>query len=185
MVLGYVLSGKNCNEGLFFNGNEPKGVLCPSCGMCLDYQYTPSTIDVHPSKNYDVSYTHDLRDLFSSKFAAFCKDELRCDDEFKPIKSESKDLFYMFPERVLEFDAKRRKTRFEKPCEVCGGYEAIVGARPAFLRIDEPIGPGFHRSDIAFASGKSKFPLFFVGVAWKKLLAAQKFRGIKFDEITD
>lgn len=80
----------------------------------------------------------------------------------------------MFPERVLGFDVKRRKTRFEKPCDVCGGYEAIVGARPDSLRIDEPIRPDIYRSDIALASGKSKFPLFFAGVEWKKCSLRKK-----------
>jgi len=185
MILGYVISGKNSNDGLFFDGNEPPGTLCPSCGTCLDYQYVPSTIDVHPSKKYDVSYTHDLRRLFSSRFVEFCKGTLHSDDNFKLVRSKNMDLFYMFPSRVLKFDVERRKTRFEKPCDVCGGYESIVGARPAFLRISKPIGLGFYRSNIAFASGKSKFPLFFVGTEWMEILSLQKFRGIKFEEITD
>lgn len=185
MILGYVMKAKDCNDGLFFDGSEPTGVLCPNCGTCLDYRYAPSAIDIHPSKKYDVSYTQDLRDLFSTRFVTFCRDVLHCDEGFKLVKGTNMDLFYMFPSRVLEFDVERRKTRFEKSCNVCGGYESIVGARPAFLRTKEPIGPGFYRSDIAFGSGKSKFPLFFVGAEWKELLASQKFRGIEFDEITE
>lgn len=185
MILGYVMKAKDCNDGMFFDGNEPTGVLCPKCGTCLNYHYVPSAIDIHPSKKYDVSYTQDLRDLFSERFVAFCRDALRSDEDFKLVKSANMDLFYMFPSSVLEFDVDRRKTSFEKPCSVCGGYESVVGARPVFLRSKEPIGPGFHRSDVAFASGKSKFPLFFVGTEWKELLASQKFRGIEFDEIRD
>lgn len=185
MILGYVMRAKDCNDGIFFNGDEPAGVLCPNCGTCLDYQYAPNTIDIHPSKKYDVSYTHDLRDLYSAKFVKFCREVLKSDVSFKLVKSAEIDFFYMMPSRVLEFDVERRKTRFEKLCNVCGGYESIVGARPAFLRTRELIGPGFYRSDVAFASGKSKYPLFMVGGEWKELLASQKIRGLVFEEIRD
>lgn len=185
MILGYVVSGKSSNDGMFFDGSEPAGVLCPNCGTCLNYQYAPSMIDIHPSKKYDVSYTHDLRRLFSSRFVEFCRDKLHADDTFQLVKSKSMDLFYMIPSRVLEFDVERRRTRFDKPCSLCGGYESVTGARPAFLKANKPIGPGFYRSDVAFASGKSKFPLFFVSTEWKELLASQKFRGIEFEEITN
>lgn len=177
------MSGKNCNEGLFFGGGELSEILCAKCGTCADYRYAPARIEVHPSRKYDVSYTHDLRKLFSERFVSFCRDVLHAGEDFKMVKSDSMDFFYMYPSRVLEFDVERRKTRFENPCDVCGGYESIVGARPAFLRSKDLIGPGFFRSDIAFASGKSKFPLFFVSTEWKKLLEGQKFRGIEFEEV--
>jgi len=185
MILGYVLSGKSSNEGVFFDGNEPLGVLCPVCGTCLNYDYAPSAIEIHPSKKYDVSYTHDLRCLFSTKFVEFSRDVLRCDEQFRLVRCDFMDLFYMFPSRVLKFDVDRRKTRFENPCGLCGGHESIVGAHPAFLRNHDPLGPGFYRTDIAFASGTSKFPILIVGVEWKRLLDAQRFRGIEFEKITD
>lgn len=183
MLLGYVLSAKNCNEGIFFDGSEPPGTLCPKCGTCLDYSYAPATLTIHPSRKYDASYTLDLRKLFSERFVSFCRDVLHAKDEFRLVKSDSMDLFYLYPSRELEFDAERRRTRFENPCDVCGGYGSIVGARPAFLKANNQIGPGFYRSDIAFGSGKSKFPLLFVSQEWKGLLQAEKFRGIEFEAV--
>lgn len=185
MSIGYVFKSKSCNHGVFFDGGEPAGVLCPVCGTCKDYNYAPGYIDIHPSKRYDVSYTHDLRLLFSSRFVDFCLDYSFVEDRFYPVKTSGSDLYYMIPSRVLEFDVERRKTAFNSLCGVCGGYESIVGARPAFLKKGEVIGQGFYRSDVAFASGKSKFPLFFIGEDWRNSLASEKFSGIDFDEISD
>lgn len=76
-------------------------------------------------------------------------------------------LYYMMPEEILAFDAVRRKVSFEGPCPLCGGYESITGAYPVFLKSPQPMGPGFYRSDIPFASGKAKHPLLTVIAAMK------------------
>jgi hypothetical protein len=183
MIFGYMLNTNGSNEEYFFNGNEPVGTLCSVCGTCLNYEYGPEVLSIGPSRKYDVSSTLDLRLLFSTRFVQFCQDVLHSEDNFQLVRSQSRDYFYMMPSRVLEFDVQRRKSRFDKPCEKCGGYDSIVGARPVFLKIDKPLGPGFYRSDIPFGSGKSKAPLYFVGAEWAELLATQKFRGIRLDEI--
>jgi hypothetical protein len=185
MILGYRMGGNSSNDGIFFDGSEPPGVLCPNCGTCLDHEYAPATIDIHPSQKYDISYTHDLQTLFSARFVTFCRETLHSDEVFKLVKSKTMDLYYMYPSRVLEFDAVKRGVLFEKPCSVCGEYETIIGDLPAFLKINKPIGSGFFRSDLAFADGKSKNPLLFVSTEWKELLATQKFRGLTFEAITD
>lgn len=184
MILGYVMKANSSNDGNFFDGSEGDDVLCPNCGSCLNYDYFPKSIDIKPSKKYDVSYTNDLRLLFSRRFVEFCTNILGADELFRKVNVQGQELFYMIPKRVLEFDVERRKTRFENPCSICGGYESIVGAKPAFLKITEPIKNGFFRSDVAFASGKHKAPLFFVSVDWMKQLSLQKFRGIEFSEVT-
>lgn len=185
MILGYTISGKSSNDAMFFNGEESKDVLCSICGSCLDYRFSPMSIEVKPSKMYDVSYTHDLRTLFSEKFVDFCKEVLKVDEEFKPISVGGQSLYYMVPNQILEFDFERRKVRFEHKCPLCNGYETVAGAYPVFLKVKEPIKSGFFKTDLAFASGKSKVPLIIVGTEWKALIASQKFRGIDFSEISD
>ena len=184
MILGHTLSGNSFNDASFFNGDEPAGVLCQSCASCIDYSYSPASIDVKPSKKYDVSCTNDLRNIYSERFFVFCRDVLKADEVFRPLRAGDSVLYYMLPFQTIEFDYVRRKTRFEGACEQCGGYDAVAGAHPAFLKIHEPIGPGFFKTDLAFGSGSAKFPLIIVGSEWKKLLAAQKFRGIDFGDIT-
>ena len=185
MINGYTLSGKSSNDASFFNGDEPSGVLCPRCGSCLDYGYSPVSLDIKSSKKYDVSYTNDLRKLYSERFFVFCRDVLKADKLFKPVQVRDTVLYYMFPSQIVEFDYIRRKTRFEGTCDQCGGYSSVAGAHPAFLKASEPVGSGFFRTDIAFGSGKAKFPLIIIGSEWKKLLASEKFRGIDFGEVTD
>jgi hypothetical protein len=183
-IIGYVLSGNSSNGASFLDGREPAGVLCSRCGSCLDFAYTPSSIDISPSKIYDVSYTDDLRKLYSERFVAFCRDVLKATETFVPIQAGRTILYYMIPSRTLEFDLVRRRTRFDDPCDACGGFGAVVGAHPAFLKTDDAVGPGFFKTDIAFGSGKAKFPLIIVGAEWKALIASRKFRGVEFAEIT-
>lgn len=184
MKLGYVIAGKTSNDAAFFNGQEPAGTLCPVCGTCLNYAYAPRSMDVSRSKRYDVAYTHDLRLVFSERFAKYARDILKCDEEFVRITSATGDLFYFVPERVVPFDTGRRKTAFDQPCLSCGGYLSIVGARPAFLKVPQRLGSGFFRSNVPFGTGRSKFPLYFVSEEWKQLLVAEKFRGIEFEPVS-
>lgn len=115
----------------------------------------------------------------------FCRDVLKADEIFKPVQAGDIVLYYMIPSRTIEFDHVRRKVRFEGKCPSCNSYETVAGAYPVFLNEQKPMKEGFFRTDIAFASGKSKFPLIIIGTEWKKLLVAQKFRGIDFEEIAD
>jgi hypothetical protein len=183
MVIGYAILGNSSNDGSFFYEKTPDGVLCPACGTCQNYSYAPTSIDISKSNKYDVSYTHDLRKLFSQRSTDYVRNELRAENEFIPIQTHSSVYFYMFPQPVIRFDVERRKTKFVNHCDTCGGYESIVGAYPGYYQISEPVGPGFYRSDIAFSSGSSKFPMFVVGEKWKEKLESQKFRGITFEEV--
>ena len=185
MLLGYVVAGKKSNDGDFFKKNEPENLICSQCGTCLDFDYAPQEIDIKPTMKDDVSYTDDLRTLFSEKFVKFCKETLKSDDAFIPIKAGNRTLYYLNPTRVLNFDVIRREVKFEGECSRCGGYETIAGAYPVFLKTQEPIGPGFYKTDTIFASGKSKHPLTIVGTEWMKLIADQKFKGINLEKISD
>ncbi|RBP48516.1 hypothetical protein [Arenicella xantha] len=183
MIIGYVFSGSSSNGGLFFGESDAAEIICSNCGTCNDYGYAPRSLNINKSQMYDISFTDDLRRVFSDRFVAFAKSNLGSDEQFKIIQTAHGSLNYMFPSRIVEFDSIRRKTQFVNKCDLCGGFESIVGAHPTFLLSEKPIGPGFFRTDIAFASGKSKFPLFIVGVEWKKLLEKEKFRGLVFKPI--
>jgi hypothetical protein len=183
MILGYTLSGKSSNEAIFFHEKKAQDILCPNCGSCLNYDYCPKSIEIKPSKKYDVAYTHDLRLLYSEGFVEFCRHTLKSNEVFQPIQAGSVNLYYMMPSKILAFDTERRKTTFTKPCGQCGGYESITGAYPAYLKTQDHVGTGFFRTDIGFASLKEKHPLIVIGVRWKELIAAQKFRGFSFEAI--
>lgn len=185
MVLGYRLGGGSSNDAEFFDGSEPEGTLCPACKCCINEHYVPKFLDVSKSKKYDVAYTHDLHTVFSERFVSFCKDVLKSDDTFTPIKTPHSTLYYMVPKRILAFDAVRRKTKFGKICPVCGQCEEITGAFPVYLKSKKTLEPHFYRTDLSFAHSKSKNFLILVCAEWKILLAAEKFRGLTFDAIAD
>jgi len=183
MNLGYVMKAKNSNNGIFINPSVGEDVLCPNCTSCLNCEYSPASIEFFRSKRYDISHTSDLRYLFSARFVQFCYEVLGSTETFHKINSDTGALYYMNPSNIISFDVERRRTQFGNKCSECGGYDSIVGARPAFLKIDKPIEDGFYRTDIMFGSGVNRSPLFLVGKHWRDLMLAQKFRGIKFEEI--
>lgn len=184
MVIGYTISGNASNDGVFFE-NVPEGTLCPKCQTCINPDYYPEEIKIHRSKKYDVSYTWDLRTLFSQRFSDFCKSEFDLDITEKKISCYTGDLYYYVPPSILEYDAIERKTKFLKKCDVCGNFEEVIGATPVFLKSKEKIKDGFHRSDLEFSGRSSKHPLLFVSVGYYEILRKQKFRGLYFEEILD
>lgn len=176
-MIAYILRGHDNNA--YFFSDDSKGITCEACGTCLDYGYVPREIDMQPSKKYDVSTTYDGRMLYSAAFVDFCKTELQLGEEFIPISCGSGTFYYMFPARIIRFDVTRRHTRFLNACNKCGGYESIVGATPAFLDANLPIGHGFFRTDIAFGSGKEKFPLILIDPENKEKMQTKCFRGLE------
>ena len=161
MILGYSLLAQD--NGAHFFDDVAEGVLCPNCGTCLDYSWHP--VELCFSKKTatkDVSYTYDNRLIVSRKFKDFCINQ-------------------QYP--GIPFDNERRKTRFIGKCELCGGYESIVGAYPTFLRCTAEIDDGIFRSDLAFASGKEKFPVIIVGPETLRKMKAAKLTGLEFKKI--
>ncbi len=183
MLVGFTLNGNSSNEAEFFDGTEPESTLCRECGTCLNPEYVPQQLAIVKSQRYDISYTHDLRTIFSEKMMAFLRDELGCRDAFRQIKTSWDDHYYVFPSAIVPFDTVARKTRFISPCLTCGGYSEVIGARPAFIQVSKPLGIGLFRSDIQFASYKAKHPLLFVGREWMERIQEQKFRGVAFEEV--
>lgn len=183
MIIGYILSGNASNEAEFFDGTEPEGTLCRECKTCLNVEFVPKHLDISKSKKYDLSYTHDLQTIFSERMKDFLCDSLKCSDLFIPIATSWATHYYVRPNKVVPFDAIKRKTRFISPCSNCGGFKEIIGATPAFLKVTEPLGEWLFRSDLSFSSYESKHPLYFVGQNWMEKIKAQHFRGVNFKEV--
>jgi hypothetical protein len=181
MIIGHVIRA-NFNAAYFF-GPTRHGPLCRKCGNCLDFDYCPAQIDLHPSKRYGVSATYDGRIIYSREFASFCRDVLGSRQTFQPLRGGGQELFYMCPKEVLKFDPVRRGTEFGPVCNACGQHEWVAGATPAYLQQAIPIEDGFFRSDLTFGGGVRSFPLILISTAWKEALARQKFRGLSFRDV--
>jgi hypothetical protein len=186
-ILGYSLAAHD-NGGRFFPydlSDCPDGVICKTCGTCLDYRYCPDEIPLDVSSRYHVGSTYDNRTMFSEAFIEHCRPLLRSGDYLRPIKAGQQRYYYLFPEQVTSFDSTRRETRFSEPCPQCGGHGSIVGAHPAFLCTNMPLELGFFRTDLGFGSKQEKFPLILVGEEGRSLIDRRKWRGLEWSEIRD
>jgi hypothetical protein len=136
-------------------------------------------------KKYDIGSSYDGRDIVSTQFKSFCEDNYPGEVDFFPITT-SRDFYFMKPNRVLNFDAEKRKTQFLKPCSSCGNFESITGATPGVLKnIHEPIQLGFYRTDVAFGSGRGKSPFIIIGLKTKEQIKQKKFTNPSVNPIYD
>src|SRR5262249_55064083 len=122
------------------------------------------------------------RPIFSERFAKFLQSVLVIPGTFKKVSSNP-PLYYIMPEMQIPFDPVKRGTRFENKCDLCGSYERIVGATPAFVNVERLPVPGLYRTDLAFGSGRAKFPLRIVDLQTKDKLQKQKFSGMAFHNV--
>ena len=155
---------------------------CPKCGYRLDF-FAHNPDFVLRKSQYDVYATYDGQTIVSQAFKDFCTKENYKGLEFLEFKNDEHHYHLIISEdNIVPFDAPRRKTRFEGLCNVCGNYESIIGATPAYLKIKEPLLDGIYRSDILFASGNEKSPLFFVGIQTKEKMEEAGLR-IRFSPV--
>jgi hypothetical protein len=178
MVVGYYLSVADSKSYMFRDDSSLK--KCPTCGYRLDFfahnpQYTLR------SAEHDLCATYDGQLIGTLAFKRFC--ELQ---NYSGVVFHEFDLdeihFHVTFEHIVAFDTVRRKTRFEKLCPTCGNYESVVGAKPAYLKLDSSLSDGFYRSDLLFASGNEKRPAKFVATMTKEKMLAAGIKGITFHE---
>jgi hypothetical protein len=88
--------------------------------------------------------------------------------------------FHLMIDRVVPFDAERRKTRFERSCKVCGNYGDVVRALPAYLRTGSVLDDGFYRTDLFFGSNDAKSALTIGAPRTHDELAISGLQGLEF-----
>lgn len=175
-IVGYRLSYQFNGTDMFRdNSSLPK---CNGCGYRLDFSPTNPKYVLRGTKR-DISATYDGQTIVSKAFKEFCERNKYSGLEFRPFENDPSH-FHFIVNRQVKFDAKRRGVRFENLCPQCGNYESVVGGKPAYLIIAEPLVDGFFRSDLLFASGNEKHPLTLVGIETKTKLKAAKLRGLEF-----
>jgi len=151
---------------------------CPFCGYRLNFHPHNPRYKVR-NKLTDISVTYDGQTIVSTKFKKFCEENKLEGIIFRGFESD-KNCFQMVVTREIEFDAARRKTRFEHFCPVCKNYESVVGADPTYLSTSIPLSSGIFRTNLLFASGNEKHPLFLVSIDTKSKLEKSKLIGSEF-----
>jgi len=186
MLIGYTLSAydndsymcSSCDRVL---DDMPGLSVCSTCSWRTDFAYTNPAFKIK-RKKYDISYTYDGALIASERFRDICHANGYDGLEFRDLPKSS-GWFHLHVHAVREFDAVRRRTRFENLCDTCGFYESVVGATPSFLVDSSPLLDGFCRSDLLFASRNEKHPLIFVGVDTLNTLKESGITGLCPDKI--
>jgi len=175
----YLLDGPDnnsymcCSEDTVHAGM--KGIVtCIGCGYRTNFDYINRKFKVN-RRVYDVSYTYDGYCIVSRKFKEIV-DRYDIDGAiFQPLEND-KDFFSLTSMQIIEFDYKKRVTRFEKKCNVCGNYESVIGATPAYFKSD--IKHDICRSDLKFGSGNAKSPLLLISNKTLKVFLKEKMKGL-------
>ena len=153
--------------------------VCPKCGYRTDFNYIYEKFRVKRRGN-DISFTYDGYCIVSLKFKEACDRAGFEGIEFLGLPGD-KEYYHLVPGCVVEFDCEKRKTRFENKCDVCGNYESVVGATPAFIKGE--LASDVCRTDILFGSGNAKKPIILISENAKKVFDREKLVGIFAEEI--
>jgi hypothetical protein len=164
---GFSLSAPDC--GVSFLSSAPAESFCTKCSSFLANEFFLPLLDMSKIR-LDFCFTYDNRLLVSESAKNYLETYASTPVGFRIVDPLS--LYYAcVADRVLMFDIERRKTRFEGKCDVCGGFESVAGATPAFLRPGSIVeANGFYRTDVFFGSGPEQSPLHIVGDQLKQRL---------------
>lgn len=154
---------------------------CASCGLLLDKWQEDLPGEALKRLRFDVSYSYDGVLVVSRRFRDLYEGSQMKGLEWIPLGSRH---FAVRAAQVVTFDAKRRGTRFINRCQVCGQYESVVGAAPAFLAESSAVDDlGFARTDLEFGSADEKAPVLICGDAAAEILRGARLRGLDLEEV--
>ncbi len=175
MILGYTISVTDGD--IDFYQDAPGSCFCPKCKGILDNTYLPEKLRLSKKARVnDIFATYDGKTLISERAALFFKASFGDSCVLTCISAEN-PLFLVNPIPVIPFDAVRRETIFEERCDLCGFYQGVYGAKPAFLKRYEPLPHGVYKTDIEFGSSAARHPLIIFGAPDKQLIKSFKFHG--------
>jgi hypothetical protein len=145
----------------------PSKIVVKRCEKCGDLtnKWDESLAGlVIKERQYDVSVTYDGVVVVSDVFKRACDVASLSGLAFRRLPSDP-GFYSIRPLRVVPFDYERRKTRFLNKCDMCGAWEAVVGATPVFLKAGSVIGDReFVRTDLEFGNLDRKHPLILCGM---------------------
>jgi hypothetical protein len=179
MLLGYVIFSYGNKLSMYRN------IKLNECDRYSD-TYTINRIDPNfkIKTNKHITSTYDNFTIVSEQFKTFCESEKYDGLEFM-ILPKSPGFYWFKIHNIIKFDAEAYGTRFINYNKQCDGYEEIIGATPACLKVKELIPDGFFRTDICFGSFANKFPLKIVGIKTQQKIKGAGFKGIDWDEVMD
>jgi hypothetical protein len=165
--------------GAYYLDDAPTSTFCSECGSVVDKSFIPKALKIRGRREFALGCTYDNRYVCSMAMKELMQREGLAIDFWKV--NQSPELYYFMPREQLAFDVQKRKTRFINQCKQCGQFAEVIGVDPVFLRnVNSPILEGIFRTDIEFGSGRSKSPIFIVGLRTKEVLERAKFKGCTY-----
>jgi len=181
MILGYVLAGPDNDSFMHSTENRIHAETCPICGYLLNFDYHDRSF-VLKKRIYDISHCYDVGDIVSNKFKEFCIRNEYANLDFLSFDN-SKEYHQLLVRQKLILDTELRNVQFSEYCDHCNNFREIIGATPAFLKVESPIEDGFYRSHINFGSGNNKGPIILVGKKTKTRLERENLNGLDFEPV--
>jgi hypothetical protein len=180
MIIAYCLDGQD-NDTFMIDENSSLEV-CPKCGYLKNFNYHNPFYKVK-RKTYDFAHPYDVGTIVSLRFKEFCLRENYKGLIFKEFE-RSFGFFQFDTNNVVEFDAVRTGTQFEKYCDICGNYEEGIGTNPPFLKnIHQELEDGFYKTDLVFGAKNSKNSIIVIAPETCKKLKREKMKGLVFTPI--
>jgi hypothetical protein len=156
---------------------------CPECGELLNkWNEVLKGLKIK-RRRLDISCTYDGVDVVSARFKQVYESNALTGLRFIPLLDDP-EFTQIQATAVVEFDAIKRGTRFEKKCPVCGRFAVVVGATPVCLEEGSVIPErGFVWTDLEFGSDDGKSPLLLCGISAGQVLTNAKLNGLDLVEI--
>jgi hypothetical protein len=177
----YVVFGHH--NDLYFFDDRSDVRRCPVCKQLLaKWEEDLAVVPIKKFRKLDVGGSYDGIMVFSRRAKAIYEQAGMTGLRFIPLAHP--DLFAIQANDIVDYDAKRRGTRFEEKCDVCGRYDAVAGATPVYLMPGSTVAPlGFARTDVEFGSHDEKQSLFICGDEAAKILKAAKLKGLDLEKV--
>jgi hypothetical protein len=155
--------------------------ICLRCGTLLSYKINKDF--VLKKKSVDLLYTYDHYCIVSQQFYSFCVNNRY--ENLKFIELPKTNGFFFFqPENVFDLDSERRKIQFINHCDLCNNYQEVIGASPAYAKLDLDVPSDFiYRSNYIFGSKERKNPLIIIGLETEQKMKKDKLKGLYFDNV--
>ncbi|MDR3707838.1 MAG: hypothetical protein P4L33_06040 [Capsulimonadaceae bacterium] len=191
-IVGHRIS-YDFNDTDMWKNDDPRLPKCPRCGIRTEFFATNP--DYKPKKRYKPDYapelainektslsaTYDGQTIASRAFRDWCAKQGYSGLEFRELPVDPSH-FHFLVNNVVPFDPETAHSRFENYCPECKNFNAVaVGFY--ILKVSSPLSDGIYRTDMLFAGGKEKHPLFIVGAETKAKMLAAKMKGLDFDPV--
>ncbi len=182
MLIGYAIFAQKDNDSCMFLSSDPNWPRCSKCGYTRDFDYVSPLFKLN-KKLHDISSTYDDKEIVTLRFKEFCVRNKYKGVVFKELPNDP-GFFKLEVKNIIKFDTEKTKLEHYKYCDKCHNYASITPAFPVFLKgINKPLDDGFYATDIHFASGNEKGPLFIIGIKTYEKMKKEKLKGIFFDKI--